>query len=247
MAESELRSYRVWDGPTRAFHWINALTVLALAGVGLIVYFRGDLGISGTAAKVGLKELHVWIGYVFVVNLLWRLIWAFFGNRYAGWRAIVPGRGFMAMLRAYLAALHHGHPQQYLGHNPLGRLALVAIYLLLITMAVTGLVRAGTDLYYPPFGGAIRDYVVATGGDPAALIPYDDAGVDPQRLESLGRFKHPFGLVHFYTAWLTMLMIVLHLTAVVIAEQREGGALVSAMITGRKVLSAAPEDDTGER
>ena len=37
-------------------------------------------------------------------------------------------------------------------------------------------------------------------------------------------------------------MIVLHVVAVVATELREGGALVSAMLTGRKIIRGRPED-----
>lgn len=48
--------------------------------------------LNGTApgvsieGKILLKTTHVWIGYVFALNLLWRLIWAFIGGQYARWR-----------------------------------------------------------------------------------------------------------------------------------------------------------------
>ena len=31
----EYKEYLAWDGPTRWFHWINALAVLGLIGTGL--------------------------------------------------------------------------------------------------------------------------------------------------------------------------------------------------------------------
>jgi len=87
---SELKSYVVWDAPTRWFHWINFVSVLGLAGVGLVILNDGALGVSN-GGKVILKTLHVWIGYVFVVNLLFRFAWAFLGNRYARWGQMFPG------------------------------------------------------------------------------------------------------------------------------------------------------------
>jgi hypothetical protein len=49
---------------------------------------------------VTLKDVHVSFGYVMAVNLLWRFAWAFFGNRYARWRAVVPGGpGYLTELR----------------------------------------------------------------------------------------------------------------------------------------------------
>ena len=63
-------------------------------------------------------------GYVMAANLLWRLIWAFLGNRYARWHAMLPGLpGYGAAFRAYVVSLWSGEPEQYVGHNPLARIA----------------------------------------------------------------------------------------------------------------------------
>jgi cytochrome b len=242
MSRLRLEEYRVWDLPTRLFHWLNVLCVFTLIVVGLIMMFRRDLGLGGDEAKIGLKTLHTWVGYVFVINLLWRLLWAFRGSRFARWQAVLPGSGFTATLIDYVRSLREGQPQEFLGHNPLGRLALTAIYLVLITMALSGLVRTGTDIYYPPFGVLVTHYVAAEGADPDTLIPYDKNGVNADRLQRLDSLKSPFGTVHTYGAWLLMALIVLHITAVVFAEVRETGGWVSAMFSGRKMVSGKPAD-----
>jgi Ni,Fe-hydrogenase I cytochrome b subunit len=164
----ELKSYTVWDASTRWFHWINAICVIALAVVGFIILNAGDLDIS-TAGKVTLKTIHVWIGYVFALNLLWRIVWAFMGNRYARWRSVLPGGpGYFHAVRSYVTALIAGHPEQYLGHNPLGRLGVAALLVLIIVQAITGLLLAGTDIFYPPFGQMIAQWVAAPGVDPGS-------------------------------------------------------------------------------
>src|SRR5450830_1460361 len=38
-----------------------------------------------------LTPFQVSFGYVMAANLLWRFVWAFFGNRYTRWRGILPG------------------------------------------------------------------------------------------------------------------------------------------------------------
>ena len=81
MTDQPLKAYDVWDRPTRWFHWINVLAVLGLIGLGLVLLNGKALGISKDGAFL-LKKAHVWVGYVFVINLLIRLVWGFFGNRY---------------------------------------------------------------------------------------------------------------------------------------------------------------------
>ena len=243
MIAAQLRSYKVWDLPTRLFHWINFTAVISLIFVGLIMLYKKELGITSVEAKIGLKEVHVIIGYIFVLNLGFRIVWAFIGNAHARWRAILPGKGFLQAVRDYKASLRSGEPQQFLGHNPLARLAVTTMLLLLIVMAVTGLIRAGTDIYFPPFGAYVAEYIAAPETDPASLIPYNPAGTDAAKVDNLDAFKSPFGLVHLYTAYLLMFIIVVHIAAVVYTEVREGGGIITAMFTGSKVLSGKPVDD----
>src|SRR5262249_56780763 len=86
--------------------------------------------------RVTVKTIHVWLGYVMTLNLMWRFVWAFLGNRDARWRAVLPGGpGFPRALEAYVTAFLAGHPRHYLGHNPAGRVAVAAILLLLVVQA----------------------------------------------------------------------------------------------------------------
>lgn len=242
MNNTQLQQYRVWDLPIRIFHWLNFLTIISLIFVGLVMLFKKELGITGVEAKVALKEVHVIIGYVFVLNFAWRILWGFVGNRFARWSNLVPRKGFAGTLRHYLNSVKSGEPQQYLGHNPMGRLAVTFILLLMLTMAVTGLVRAGTDIYYPPFGSLAAEYIAEPGTDPDSIRPYMPEGTDKEKAEQLKAFKGPFGKVHIYGSYVLMFMIVLHIFFVIRAEVREGGSLISAMFTGNKILSAKPAD-----
>ena len=242
MIATHLKLYKVWDLPTRLFHWINFTTIIGLIIFGLIMLYKKELGITSVEAKIGLKEVHVLIGYVFVLNLAFRILWGFIGNHFARWRTTLPGKGFLQSVRDYKTSLGTENPQQFLGHNPPGRLAVTVMLALMVVMAFTGLIRAGTDIYYPPFGAWVADYVAAPGTDPGSLVPYDPTGVDAEKLDRLKAFKGPFGKVHIYTSYILMFIIVVHIAAVVITEVREGGSIISAMFTGRKVLSGKPVD-----
>ena len=204
--------------------------------------FKKDLGITSVEAKIGLKVLHVTVGYIFVANLAIRIVWGFIGNRYARWRNVIPSGGQMGRIRDYLEALKQGRPLQYAGHNPLGQIAVAVILLCLLVMAVTGLTRAGTDIYYPPFGSMAAEYVALPGVDPDSLVPYDESAVDKEKFAALKAFKKPFGTVHIYTSYLVMFLIVVHIAAVVRVEIKEGGGIVSAMITGKKYLRGKAGD-----
>ncbi len=239
---TEYKEYVAWDAPTRWFHWVNALAVIGLIGTGLVILFDDALGLSAPG-KVTLKTVHVSFGYVMAVNLLWRCIWAFFGNRYARWRAIVPGgSGYSAALRAYTASFLSGEPQQYVGHNPLARIGVTLLFLLLLIQLATGLVIAGTDLFWPPFGHWLAAWVAAPGVNPTLVVPGATDLIDKTSYEAMRAFRGPIVDVHEFTFYALAILIVLHLVAVVVTELHEGGSITSAMFTGRKLLSRRPPD-----
>jgi len=138
----KLVSHQVWDPVVRWFHWINFLCVLALSALGLLM-INDDALELGRAAKDKIESIHVLVGYVFAANLAMRLWWAFVGKRVARWRAILPfGRRYRSELRRYVNNLRNGRAHTYLGHNPLGRLSVTALFALLLTQALTGLALA---------------------------------------------------------------------------------------------------------
>ncbi|MFT5236173.1 MAG: cytochrome b, partial [Shewanella sp.] len=213
----ETTSYRVWDKPSRLFHWVNVLLVVSLLFVGFLMLFRTDLGIDSLEAKIKIKELHVIIGYVFAANLLFRILWGFIGTHFARFANNIPS--FRA-IKGYQSALGRGENPQYIGHNPMGKLAVFIIMLSLTVMLATGLFRAGTDIYYPPFGDAVATYIAQDGVDSASIKPYDVTGVDKSKLDEMKPYKSFAGQVHLYGSYFLMLLIFLHIVGVVQAERK---------------------------
>ena len=242
MTDSKIKVYKAWDLPTRLFHWINFLCVFTLSILGLIMLYKGAIGISGNEAKIGLKVLHVSVGYVFAANLIVRILWGFFDDGYSRWSSLFPGKNFKKELSSYKTAKASGKLQTFIGHSPRGRLSVLVLLLMLTLMMVTGLIRAGTDIYYPPFGNIAANYVATQGVSPSQIKPYDKTGTDAERMAELQAFKKPFGMIHIYGAYVLWFLILIHLVAVITAEVRGEGTLVSAMFSGRKHLPREPED-----
>jgi Ni/Fe-hydrogenase 1 B-type cytochrome subunit len=235
-----LKTYFVWDPSIRWFHWINLLCMIGLIGVGVVLLNDEALGVTNNG-KILLKTTHVLIGYAFALNLFWRLLWAFVGRPCARWGAILPGGiGYMKEMRAYIADWKFRRPRQYIGHNPLGRLAVTLMLLLLLAQAATGLVLAGTDLFYPPIGSKIAGWVAGPGIDPATLVPYAKEMYEPAAYESMRAFREPFIAIHYFGFYTLIILTVIHIIAVIVTELYEGGTLMSAMVTGKKVMSTPP-------
>ncbi|WOJ91195.1 cytochrome b/b6 domain-containing protein [Methylocapsa polymorpha] len=239
---SEYKEFVAWDAPTRWFHWINALAVLALIATGLVILNDDALGLSA-GGKILLKSIHASFGYVMAINLLWRFIWAFYGDRYTGWRGILPGgSGYLTSLRAYVLSFLSGEPQQFVGHNPLARIGISVLFLLLLIQLTTGLVIAGTDLFWPPFGHWFAQWVAAPGVDPTSVQPGASDLIDKASYQAMRAFRAPFVQVHEFAFYALAVVITLHIIAVVLTELHEGGSITSAMFTGRKILTRKPPD-----
>ena len=116
-----LKTVVVWDLPTRLFHW----TLVAL----MIAQWL-------TAEESSTMDWHVWGGYAVLALVLFRLIWGFVGSETARFSDFVRGPG--AALE-YVRALLRGETPHYLGHNPLGAWSIVAMLVLLLVQAGTGL------------------------------------------------------------------------------------------------------------
>ena len=99
---------RVWDLPTRIFHW-----GLVLCFVGLVA--TGEFG----------GEAMVWhfrLGYTALSLLLFRLVWGFSGGIWSRFSTFVAGP---ASILRYLRG--EGTARQSVGHNPLGALSVLAL------------------------------------------------------------------------------------------------------------------------
>nr|MBL8454584.1 cytochrome b/b6 domain-containing protein [Zoogloeaceae bacterium] len=111
------RTIRVWDLPTRLFHWL--LFVLMVAAI--------------VAAKIGgnAMEWHGRLGHLIFGLIVFRLVWGVVGSTTARFTHFVRGPG---AIRAYLQGRWRG-----IGHNPLGALSVLALLALTGFQATTGL------------------------------------------------------------------------------------------------------------
>lgn len=118
-----VRPVRVWDLPTRLFHW-----VLALAVIGSI-----------TTAKIGGGAMvwHFRLGYLVFGLIVFRLVWGLVGGRWSRFASFIHGPG--ALLR-YLKGQPKPGEHLDVGHSPTGALSVFALLALLIAQVATGLI-----------------------------------------------------------------------------------------------------------
>jgi cytochrome b len=136
MSQTDPDATRLWDLPTRLFHWLLVTLVLA----------------AWLTARYGLMAWHMRCGAVLLSLVGFRIAWGTFGSTTARFAGFV--RGPRALLE-YLRALWRGAPPHVAGHNPAGGLMVVALLLLLCAQLATGLC-ANDDLHANgPFALAI--------------------------------------------------------------------------------------------
>lgn len=222
----------VWSRYLRLFHWGNVLAIALLLGFGLVIFNAGTLGIS-TEGKILLKTLHVLIGYLFAANLLIRIAMGFFGRGYERWCNTLPfNKGFVSELAELRQQPHKKHK----GHNPLGKLMVGALLLTMCIQMISGLVIAGTDIYYPPFGQYFAKHIAIDTTQIELIDPYSKENVDEQAYQAMRNIRKPFITAHVYAFYTLIILIPLHIIGVIFSERREKTALVSAMINGYKYL-----------
>ena len=121
-APTPARILRVWDLPTRLFHWLVVALVVA---AWLIVGEEGWRLTTHTAA-----------GYGLLAALVFRLGWGFVGSTHARFSDFV--RPWSAV-RDYARQIARREPPRYIGHNPLGGWSVIVLLVALASMVATGL------------------------------------------------------------------------------------------------------------
>ena len=118
-----LRPVRVWDLPTRVFHWTLALAVVLLVILG----------------RVGGNALvwHMRLGLLVLTLLVCRVLWGLVGGRWSRFSSFVrlPGTVWR-----YLRGPQRSDDHFEVGHNPLGAFSVLAMIVLLAVQVATGLV-----------------------------------------------------------------------------------------------------------
>jgi len=112
---------RIWDLPTRLFHWLLAALVI----------------FSFTTGKLGGDWLtwHFRSGYAIASLLLFRLLWGFAGSRYARFSSFLPSPSrIWRMLRSAGSEVVPATA----GHSAIGTLSVYALLIVLAVQISTG-------------------------------------------------------------------------------------------------------------
>ncbi|ARE39716.1 Ni,Fe-hydrogenase I cytochrome b subunit [Rhodovulum sp. P5] len=188
----------VWDIWVRLFHWGLVATVALSALTG----FFGDarwlavhLASGGTAAAL----------------VLARIVWGVFGGGHARFADFVPRP------RALLSHVI-GQDHRHRGHNPVGALMVLAVFVAILALAITGLVILGGWLRLGPLAADL-----GTGAGHAARE------------------------LHEAVALGVAVLVLMHLGGVLYESRRSDENLARAMVTGLKEARPGDIEPDGVR
>lgn len=126
-----MHTLRVWDLPTRVFHWSLFLCV---AGLLVTAQLGGDW-----------MNWHLRLGYTVLSLLLFRLLWGFWGGHWSRFQQ------FMYAPRSTLAYLRGRSPPDHtVGHNPLGAWSVWALLMVLLAQVGSGLFTDDEIAFFGP-------------------------------------------------------------------------------------------------
>ncbi len=123
MSNLPLERIRVWDLPTRVFHWLLAASVIG----------------SVITAKIGGNAMpwHFRLGYLALALLVFRIVWGFVGGHWSRFTSFFyPPQTVLRYLRGDVRPGDHFE----VGHNPMGSFSVYALITLLAVQVGTGLV-----------------------------------------------------------------------------------------------------------
>lgn len=134
------RTLRIWDLPTRLFHW---LLVVCIAGAVICVNIGGDL-----------MQWHAYFGYAALSLVLFRVLWGFIGPTHSRFTTFFPSpQRLIAFLRGKVGG--------GLGHTPLGSLSVVALLLAVAIQASTGLFTDDDIAFQGPLAKHVSNATVS--------------------------------------------------------------------------------------
>ncbi len=137
---------KVWDLPTRLFHW-------TLVTLFLFLVISGELGGQ-------LMRWHILSGCLLSGLIIFRVIWGILGSYHARFINFVRSPNVALM---YLLALFKGNAGVYMGHNPAGAIMVLLLLIALCLQALTGLVTTDDVLWSGPLYSWVNEAIAEWG------------------------------------------------------------------------------------
>ena len=192
---------RVWDLPTRLFHWLLVALVVS----------------SFTTGKIGGNAMlyHARCGEAILALLMFRVVWGFIGSSPSRFRTFLARP---ATVFRYVLTLFRRDADPHLSHNPLGGWSVMAMLLVLLIQAGTGLF-ANDDI---ATAGPLYKWVSKAASD---------------RLTAIHHLNHD----------VIIILVAVHVAAVLFHLIYKRENLITPMITGEKQWGRELAEDISQQ
>jgi cytochrome b len=207
------RPRRVWDVPTRLFHWLLAISMVLSWFTATTDMVSFDLPAIGGSKPISLPpmQVHMYLGYWTGGLIIFRILWGVAGSRHARFTDFV--RGPVTTVRYGLSVLGRDH-HETAGHNPTGGWMVVVMLALIASQVATGLFANDDIVWAGPWSHTVSS-----------------------SLEGQLTAWHHFNVNLLYIA------VALHLVAIAYYALVLRKNLVGPMVTGRKAAGRVSEAD----
>ncbi len=139
---AERKRVYAWEFPVRLTHWVNVVCILTLSVTGFYIGNPFIHAISSREYIMGwMRFIHFVAAYAFVCSVIIRFYWAFVGNRYARWGALIPHtsrqwKDLFGAIKFYLFLSRK--PPYAVGHTAFAGLVYIIIFILYIWQIISG-------------------------------------------------------------------------------------------------------------
>ena len=218
---ASIKSVYVYEAPVRLWHWINATAITVLAVTG---YFIGSPlptmpGEASAHFLMGyIRFAHFTAGYILAVGLIGRIYWAIVGNHHARELFTLPvfslayWKEVITMLKWYAFLIPQ--PSQYVGHNPMARMAMFCGYFLFtLFMIATGFAMYSEGLGMDSWASHLFGWVIPLMGQSQDVHTWHHLGM--------------WGMVIFVT---------LHVYAAIREDIMGRQSIISTMVSGYRTF-----------
>jgi len=203
---------QVWDLLVRIFHWSLVVFVL-------VAFLSGDEKSS----------IHLYAGYTVLGLIIVRVLWGFFGSKYARFNDFIypPARAIQ-----YLKELIKGSPKYYIGHNPAaGWMVLFLLALLFVVCGTGHMAYQAKDQSLLTDGNNNLFTIVKYAHADSDEEEDDDDDDESHEKEDKDEFWEEF---HEASSHTLLTLILLHIAGALASSKLHKENLVNAMITGKK-------------
>ncbi|MBU2978852.1 cytochrome b/b6 domain-containing protein [Alteromonas sp. C1M14] len=181
----------IWDVPTRLFHWLLVISLIAQ-------YLTAEVLENS-------MQWHFYFGYFTLGLILFRILWGLIGTTYAKLSQCFHSP---KAIFNYMKCLLQSDSPAHAGHNPLGGLVVIAMLMLVLTQAISGLFMTDDIFLDGPWRAAVGD-------DTLDVMNY--------------LHRNVFDVI--------LGVIALHIAAIIFYGVYKKQKLASAMIHGKKITT----------